>query len=163
MINGKRKSAKAFSESKSPDAKKAFNRIVRLLYRRDHSLKELETKLKPYYEAEAIQKAIEQAHEYNYIKPPEQLSQQFARSLHTKNKGYRKILLELQKKGLPKVAMDPDIELEKARLLLEKLLPNSEPAIKTQELKLKQKAQRHLMNKGFDFDIIRQIISERFR
>ena len=162
MTSDEKEFEKESSGSKSQNVNKAFEKIVRALYRRDHSITELRTKLNPYYEKETIEEAIKKADEYNYLKPEDELSKQFARYLHQKNKGHHKIRFELQKKGLPEVEMNPDLELDKARYLLEKLLPQDEASIKANYMRLKQKAQRHLQAKGFDFETIRLALNERF-
>lgn len=137
--------------------------MVRLLYRRDHSVKELQDKLKPYYEQEAIDRALEKADSQKYLKEPADLSVQVMRSMHRRQRGHLKIAHELQKKGLPALEPDREMELEKARQLLEKLIQKDIDDIPSDErMKLKQKAFRFLQNRGFDFETIRQSVDEKF-
>ena len=98
------------------------------------------------------------AEECGYIKPPEELAERFAEALHERGRGHRRILYELQKKGLPPVDKDPERELEKGRQQLDKLLMKSDD----QSFQAKQKAMRSLANRGFEMDTIRQVMDEKF-
>ncbi len=121
-----------------------------MLYRRDHSEKELRTKLNQWYTAEAVDVAIVKAEEQKWLKAPEELSQIMGGWLHRRGKGLRTVNQTLKNKGLPPVARDADKELEKARALLVKKFRNQTKL----DFKDKQKAYRMLASRGFDHDTI---------
>jgi regulatory protein len=152
------KSRPAFLASKSSSENKAFNKLCDLLSRRDHSLKELKEKLSQRFESAAIDSAIQKADEYGYLKDPQEISERLAEALHFRNRGYKKIEFELQKKGLPPVEVDLEREAEKARELLDKLIKKSDDL----DFKAKQKAMRSLASRGFLMDTIRQVTDEKF-
>lgn len=120
-------------------------------------------KLSPYYEELAVESALQKAESQKYLKDPTELSQQVTQALHRRQRGHLKITHELKKKGLPALEPDREIEAEKARQLLEKLIQKDLEDISSEErLKLKQKAFRYLQNRGFDFETIRQTVDEKF-
>lgn len=121
-----------------------------MLYRRDHSEKELRTKLNQWYTAEAVDIAVAKAEEQKWLKNPEELSQIMGGWLHRRGKGLRTVNQKLKEKGLPPVARDADKELEKARALLVKKFRNQAKL----DFKDKQKAYRMLASRGFDHDTI---------
>lgn len=121
-----------------------------MLYRRDHSEKELRTKLNQWYTAEAVDVALAKAEEQKWLKNPEELSQIMGGWLHRRGKGLRTVNQTLKEKGLPPVARDADKELEKARSLLMKKFRNQTKL----DFKDKQKAYRMLASRGFDHDTI---------
>lgn len=142
---------------KSSKSELAYRALVRLLYRRDHSEKELQQKLSQRYTAEAIQSALAKAHEHRYIKPAEELAHQVSEHLHRKGKGLRKIHFELQKRGLPTIESSEEQELTKCLALIErKFSPHTR--LSTPE---RVKIFRYLTNRGFDFETIKKALNEK--
>ncbi len=103
--------------------------------------------------------ALVRVEEYGYLLAPEVLARRLTESLHRKRKGALRIRQELKKRGLPAVAPDTETELEKGRALIDKLFPVTENL----GLKEKQKAYRHLVNRGFEFDTIQKVLQEVFK
>lgn len=129
----------------------ARNKLMDLLARRDHSEKELRTKLRQRdFTDEEIDKAISHARDHGWLSSPAELAERYADSLHRKNKGIHYINQHLQNKGLPTLSRDVDLELEKAiRLVETKQAPLSR--LSREE---KAKAARFLISRGFDSETI---------
>ncbi|WP_413289963.1 regulatory protein RecX [Bdellovibrio sp. HCB337] len=166
----------------------AKKKVMDLVASRDHSEKELRTKLRTYFkrnlsfrkklakeqnreftedtpenQAEieaAIENAIEFAKDNNWLGEPEILSEKMAKVLHRKNKGISYINNKLKEKGLPPVASDRDLELEKALALVKNKY--SDFAALSWEDKRKEQARvaRFLAARGFDSEIVRKVIYE---
>jgi regulatory protein len=137
----------------------AYNAIIRYISRRDHSEKEIRTKLGRFYTAEAVKEAIEKAYEYKWIKDPSELTEIFSRSLHRQGKGLRAVNVKLKAKGLPEVKKDSELEIEKARASLARKFKAQEPEIKLDRPQ-KQKAYRFLANRGFDHETIMIVLKD---
>ena len=133
--------------------KTARNKMMDYLARRDHSEKELRTKLKKDFTSEEIDKALEYGRTHGWLPDTDEklnaLSDKTARMLHNKRKGIHYINNFLVKKGLPKVAQNMDLELEKARDLIKN--KKSDAA----------KAGRFLMGRGFDLSVVRKVVYEK--
>lgn len=135
----------------------ARNKLMDLLARRDHSEKELRTKLKQRnFTSVEIDAAISDARDRKWLGPPEEIGGKYADSLHGKNKGIHYINHHLQGKGLPTIKMDPDLELEKARRLVENKFSGVDGLSKI----LRARVGRFLTSRGFDAETIRKIIFE---
>lgn len=135
----------------------ARNKMMDLLARRDHSEKELRQKLKERdFSPEQIDTALEYAAQNGWLRPPAELSEKVAEELHRKLKGIIFINNYLEEKGLPKVAQDPEVELEKARTIMKNKLGGE-----TSEFNDLQKIGRALQARGFTSDIIRKVIYEK--
>lgn len=133
----------------------ARNKLMDLLARRDHSEQELRTKLRRRkFSEEEIDRAISEARDHNWMAPPKEIGEKYAQSLHNKNKGIHYINHQLQSKGLPTLAMDSDLELEKAQRVVE----NKFPDLKKLDRDDKGRVARLLSARGFDSDTIRKII-----
>jgi regulatory protein len=126
-------------------------RVVELLSRRGHSELEIRNKMSRWATEEEISFAIKFAKSFRLIpsSPEEetQLSEQFAQSYHRKNLGALKIQQKLTEKGLPKVKIDPELELKKATHLLATRRLRSKKALTKPQLI------RYLLNKGFSLEI----------
>lgn len=157
---------------------KAKLRLMDLLAQRDHSERELKTKLKNYLRPrktrfsrgpelspeakeqlyneinEAIQEAIEHARTHKWLAEPEKISSQFGAALHRRKKGIHYINNYLAEKGLPPMEMDLEVEIEKAQELILKKFPDL--AQETREKKAK--AMRFLASRGFTMEVIRKVI-----
>ena len=146
------------------------NKIMEYIAQRDHSEKELKSKLRrlknfqdrksPRYTIEEIERGIEWAYVNKWIKPSDQLSEAVAHTLHKKKKGIRYINAYLAQKGLPSQKLDEELELDKAIKLIRRKLID-----KTVDSNLKLKLTRFLISRGFPANIISKalkgVISEK--
>jgi regulatory protein len=144
------------------DAKK---KIMDFVARRDHSEKELRKKLSLRCEPEIVDQAIEWAKEQNWLAQPEVLSEKFAEQLSRRGKGIRKINQKLKELGLGAVKADKETELEKAkRLVLNKWSAEDFRGLGFQESqKLKAKIMRYLIARGYESDIVSNILKNEFK
>ena len=135
----------------------AHNKMLDLLARRDHSEKELRTKLKKHFTEAEIEKAIEFAKNKKWIPDDETsailLAERAASALHRKKKGILYINHFLGKKWLPKLKADPRLELEKAR----DLINNKKSKKKNVDNKVMA---RFLLSRGFEMTTVRKAIHE---
>lgn len=137
---------------------KAYQKVIDLLSRRDHSPKELELKLiKKGFEKNATLRAIQKAAELGYIKDLKRLSEQLAHKFDKKLKGIHFINHQLKTKDLPPLPADWDHELEKAKKAIAKELSYK---IKSQKYSLedKKKIYQFLSNRGYAQETIRKIL-----
>lgn len=137
--------------------------MIRMLYKRDHSEKELRTKLNQWYTAEAVEAAMVKANDQKWLKDPSELAVIMGGWLHRRGKGLRTVNQTLKQKGLPPLARDADQEIEKARTLLRKkfrALSAAGAGAGKLDLKDRQKAYRMLASRGYDHDTISLVIRE---
>ncbi len=137
--------------------KKAREKVMDLLARRDHSELELKRKLAAHYEAKEIEDAIQFAKESKWMKPPEELAQTVASQLGRRGKGTRYIQRFLRSKGWPGVRKDADDEREKALELIAIKLRREPPFAFEEQAKIA----RLLKNRGYDDETIRRVIHEK--
>ncbi len=135
----------------------AKSKILEYLGRRDHSEKELREKLGRKFTEEEVNDAIRSAHASNLIADPFVLAKRVAEMLARKKKSHIYIQRFLNKKGLPPVTREQDLEIEKARELIQ-LKFRKGPPFSYEE---KPKVHRYLMYRGFDQDTIRRVMHER--
>lgn len=132
------------------------NRVIQILTRRDHSEKELITKLKKYLTAEEIIFALSFAKDFRLIptnfEDQLRLSGRYAASMLKKRQGRFKIQKTCQDKGLPVPAIDADQEQKAADELVHLRCS------KTQKLLTKDKIFRYLMSRGFSPQVARLAI-----
>ena len=156
---------------------------------RDHSEKELRTKLLTYFKrnfqyrqraakkqgrdltaefasqqqeiADAIEGAIEFAKTHQWICKPAGLSEKMARMLHRKNKGISYINNYLKEKGLPAVTQDRDLELEKALALVKNKYSDFPQLSYEDKRKEQARVARFLASRGFDSETVRKVIYEK--
>ena len=140
-------------------SKSAFDRLVGYLSSRDHSVRELSTKLKRHHENTEIIEALERADELGLLKNPSQIAQQVAASLLRRGKGPQWIQAQLKKKGLPVVSIDPDEETAKARAVVERKFAFDPPLT----IEQKTKIYRYLCNRGFRPQVARAISFQKSR
>lgn len=138
---------------------KALDKLAYYLARRDHSERELRDKLSRKFSPEVVKKALEAARERKWIIPAEVLAQRVAESLHRKRKGILYINRYLQKKGLPPVARDLDLELSKGLEWLKLKFRGSGEGEKLSFDEIR-KAHRFLVNRGFDDETIKKATHE---
>ena len=146
-------------------------KIMDLLAMRDHSEKEIRTKLtqsarrwalineeeRPQLLEEGLAQAIAMAKESNWMGEPTKLTEAFSQSLHRKNKGIMYINHYLKEKGLPTIEADRDLELEKALALVKNKYPTTEKFSRED----KARVARFLASRGFDSDTVRKVIYEK--
>ncbi len=123
---------------------------------RDHSEKELRSKLARDYSQEDIDAAISYVISHGWLKPPEELAEKVAGQLDRKLKSHLYISQYLRQKGLPDVPKDAENEKEKAgTLLMGKFSPEE-----LGDFESKQRAGRWLASRGFDSSTIRRVLYE---
>ncbi len=138
--------------------------MMDMIARRDHSEKELRTKLKEKFSdesdgLEAIEAAIQYAKDHKWLGDPTDLAGRLAEMLHRRNKGINYINNYLREKGLPPVHSNRDLELEKAlQLVKNKYADNKEQNFDRSE---KARVGRFLIARGFDSEIVRKVIYEK--
>ena len=143
----------------------AKKRIMDYVAKRDHSEKELRQKLKLYAEAEIIDQAIIWAKEQNWLSAPEVLNLKFADQLHRRGKGIRSINQKLKNKGLPTVKSDFETEVVKARKLVRAKwsAEDFEGLVFKDSQKLKAKIMRFLIARGYESEIVQDILKKEFK
>jgi regulatory protein len=149
------------NESSDQVFRNCLTKIVDLLSRRDHSVKELQQKLKQKsFDSVTIEKAIQWASERKYIRPPAELSQLLADQLLRRGKGRHYIQQYLKKRGLPPpVELDRDTELHKALEFARQKAKRSA----TLDRAARERIGRQLITRGFPLDIVRTVIYEKLR
>lgn len=132
--------------------------VLFLLARREYSVQELKTKLKEKdYSQEESNKAIEWAIESNY-----QSDERYA-TLRTRYRanghGNYKIKMELENKGVSQVLIEQaieEIQSEDERAYDLMIQYNNKKNLNLEwDIKTKEKAFRHFVNKGFSYDSIK--------
>lgn len=140
----------------------AKKRIMDYIAKRDHSEKELRQKLNPFCEKETIDQAITWAQEQNWLALPEILKEKFADQLHRRGKGIRTINQKLKAKGLPTTKSDFNTEILKAKkLVFAKWSSHDFQGLDFNESqKLKAKIMRFLIARGYESEIVQQILKK---
>ena len=155
------------SDDQNPARSSSFitaqKKVMDLVARRDHSEAELRAKLRERFSemedaTSIIDEVIELAKTKNWITEPETLAQRWAETLHGRNKGIYFINNYLSEKGLPPVATDRELELEKALGIVKNRYDENH------ELDEKEKAKmaRLLSSRGFDSETVRKVLYEKF-
>lgn len=121
------------------------------LARRDHSEKELIEKLSKHFPMEEIEPALAEIKKRGWLLSPEELAHKVSQNLHRKNKGHLYIQHFLREKGLPRTEKDPEMEMAKARDVLE---------TKSRGSKEPKRMASLLKNRGFDTETISRMIHE---
>ncbi|ASD64931.1 regulatory protein RecX [Bdellovibrio bacteriovorus] len=140
----------------------AKKKVMDMIARRDHSEKELRTKLKEKFSDEEdvgdiIDEAIEFAKDNRWLGDPVDLAHRLADMLHRRNKGIYYINNYLKEKGLPAVETDRALELEKA-LAIVKNKYDEDHNFSREE---KARVGRLLASRGFDSETVRKVIYEK--
>lgn len=143
----------------------ARNKMMDMLARREHSEKEIRTKLKEKdFSDEDIDQAIEFGRSKNWLpnndESLQKLSEKTADAFHRKNKGILYINNYLSEKGLPPVQTDSSLELEKALAVVKNKKLDLEDLDDKEAEKTKAKLGRLLVSRGFDMDVVRKVIYE---
>lgn len=124
--------------------------LLRMLARKDYSEKELSEKLSNKFSLPEAQAALQWAKEHHWLKTPQELSEKITEQLNLKLKGIEWIHQVLESKALPILAVDPEVELEKARHLI-KNKPTTNP----------DKIMRFLERRGFEEETIGKVMNEK--
>ena len=140
-------------------------KMMDLMAVREHSEAELRAKLEQKFAQlsdgpEAIEAALEYAREKKWLADPAQLAVQTAEALHRKGKGIEFINHYLTEKGLPTIAVDSELELEKARQLVKNRHLETENLDADEKEAVQAKLARFLASRGFDEDTLRKVIYE---
>jgi SOS response regulatory protein OraA/RecX len=120
---------------------------------RDHSERELQTKLGRFFEKPILLEAIEEARRRNYLKPPEDLAQSVTARLLESRKSSGHIRNYLRRKGLPAVPVDRELELANAKDYVERRF-GTDPM----DGITKKKAARALLARGFSQSVVMSIL-----
>ncbi len=138
--------------------KSAFEKIIDYLAIRDHSEAEIRNKLdEKDFAPEEIESGLELAFENGFMLSPEELSQMIVEKLNRKNKGILYINQYLESKELPCAHPDWELELSKAKTLVEKKFNKSTPF----SISEKQLIYRFLTNRGFADQTINDIVNSK--
>lgn len=136
--------------------KKAVDKCYDLLSRRDHSIKELKTKLIRTVDEENAEKAIEKMIGYGYLDDEKYAQNLITYLSETKNMSSNHIKQELYKRGIPSdiasYAM-ADIEIDNVSSITELLM--NKYATKLNAENGEKKVIAALMRKGFSYSDIR--------
>jgi len=137
---------------------------IKFLNYKSRSEKEVRRKLKEKkLSAVSIDKIISRLKEFKFL-DDEQYAKMFVESKLIHNpKGRRALSIKLAEKGIPKDTVQSTIEenyseeteIKKAQEVLKKYQKKSH---KGSPQEIKQKCFRHLLSKGFDFDIVKKVL-----
>lgn len=138
----------------------AKKKLMNMVARRDHSEKELRTKLSRCCEVDTIEKTLLWAREQNWLINPEKLKTQLAENLSRRGKGIRKINQKLKNLGLDSIRSDKKMELAKAtKLVLAKWSTDDFIDLNYAESqKLKARILRFLISRGYESDIVSLVL-----
>jgi regulatory protein len=146
----------AFSpKTLSDDPQQALNKLTEYLARRDHSERELRTKMARRFSRTAVERAIGEARERGWIRRPEELAEQVAEQLFRRGKGPLYVNGYLRKKGLPALSFDQ----EEMRELCRKVLEQKYPQWSEMSFEEKRRPLRFLLQRGFPESLILAIFS----
>lgn len=151
--------------SRNLTVEEAKRKLMDLVAGRDHTEKELRSKLVRYTDEATAEETIQWAQKQNWLASSEKLKEDWAEKLSRKGKGVKQINQKLQALGLDTIKASAEDELAKARrLALAKWsaedFKNTDPA---EAQKLKIKIMRYLAARGFEAQIINQILKNDFK
>ena len=137
--------------------KDILTKTMDYLSMRDHSKSELREKLrrKDYKDLE-IEAALHIVEEKGWLLPPEELAEKVSLQLHLKKKSHSYIDQYLRSKELPSVAMNAELELEKALEITKSRFSTLSNASDED----KKQIARILKTRGFDSETISRLIHE---
>jgi regulatory protein len=147
------------------DIRKAYNRAIQYLGRKMRSEHEVRSHLhEKEVEDPVIQEVIHKLNEYKFLND-EEYAHAFVRTqMNASDKGIEVIKRELQGKGIQPSILEKalkeyplEIQVEKAKELWEKAVKKGS---RDSERILRQKAEQHLLRKGFPFEVISLAIEE---
>lgn len=139
----------------------AYQRCLAVLARREHSQQELRYKMqKNGIKETIIEHVLSRLITDNY-QSDERFAEVFCRSRVGRRDGERKIRYELKQKGIDEslanqyLAQYEDAFLANAQYLIERKAPRGDLTFLFNDFKLKDKITRSLLNKGYDYNVIR--------
>jgi regulatory protein len=143
----------------------AKDKVTEMFGSRDHTLKEIEKKLKKRLEPEIMRELLQWVSEQKWFPTEEAMQEQFVRSLGRRKKGQNYINQKLKAAGLKAVKISSDIELEKALELLKVKWDDTDfKGLGFKELqKQKAKVIRFLAGRGFDLSTASQAYKNYFK
>jgi regulatory protein len=144
--------------------KKALDTAVRVLTRRDHTRLEIEQKLKQRgYDSEVIRAVVVECERLNYI-DDERTAKVYIFQLARRGFGFRRIRLELLKKGLrgdrfEQIVKESRLEIDE-REIASSVLQKKMKSFEREEdsKKRRDKIYRFLYSRGFSQSIISELI-----
>ena len=136
---------------------RAVRKAMDYLGIRDHSRHELKTKMRKLeFEDADIDYALDHVEESGWLLSPEALALKVADQLHRKKKSHYYIMAYLQKKKLPAVPRDGNIEREKAQKLVNSRFSRlSNPSQDDKKVMV-----NYLKNRGFDRETISKVLND---
>lgn len=141
-------------QEKHEDWLRGYRSLTRYISNRDHSEKELKTKLSQKYEPALVQDLIQFAFDSNWMPDPQDLANRTAQRLKEKGKGKNYIRQYLLEKGLPAVEHESEDERTRARELAEQRFGD----LSEKSYSEKQKIAQFLMRRGFEPSICTSIV-----
>lgn len=135
-----------------------LNKIADYLARRDHSRKEIETKLeqKKIFDKNEIQIALQKAQAAGWFTPEDELAKRVHEQLVRRHKSHKYITQYLKEKGLPPTTFSATDEKQSALYHLQKKFKN----LDNLSYDDKQRALRSLAQKGFNQGICFEILND---
>lgn len=140
--------------------KRAFASSVRSLARRPRTAAEIQTfLLRREYSSEVIEYTIHRLREQRYLDEAA-VADVIVREAERRNLGSRRVAQKMSTRGVPSDVAAPAVEesgegdLQRARALLERRYPDGVEG----DLKVREKAVRLLVRRGFPYGIARQAI-----
>lgn len=143
----------------------AKKKLMDFVARRDHTEKELRTKLAASTTDEIVEQAITWARQQNWLPTEEKLKTHLAEQLSKRGKGILTINQKLKDLGLEDVKANEDSEYEKAKkLVLAKWAVSDFKDLGLKESqKLQAKIMRYLIARGYESDTVSKILSIEFK
>lgn len=143
----------------------AKRKLMDLVASRDHSEKELRTKLQALADECTVEETLQWAQKQNWLASSEKLKENWVEKLSRKSKGVRQINQKLEALGLESIKADPEDELNKARrLALTKWSADDFQGLSLHEAqKLKAQIMRYLAARGYESNVIHQILRNDFK
>lgn len=147
------------------DIRKAYNRAIQYLTRKMRSEHEVRTHLlEKEVEDPVIQEVIHKLYDYKFLNDEEYALAFVRTQMNTTDKGIEVIARDLKTRGVHAAIIEKalkeyplDRQVEKAKELWEKVMKKGS---RDSERILKQKAEQHLLRKGFPFDVISLAIEQ---
>ncbi len=146
------------------DLAQAKKKIMDYVAHRDHSEKELRQKMEHQCASDIIDEALSWAKMQKWLATPEDLTLKLAEQLHQRGQGIEVINQKLEAKGLPQIQSTSDQEFSKAcDLVLAKWSKNVFNDLTSSESqKLKGKIMRFLLSRGYELEIVEQILKNEY-
>ena len=143
----------------------AKKKVMDLVAVRDHSQAELRQKLARHFELSIIDEAVTWAEQQSWFKAADNLKTDVAQKLNSRGQGITKVNAKLAAMGLDEVKPNTVEEYEKARrAAYKKFGPDAFAELTSAEVhQLKTKVVRFLSGRGFEEEIVNQILMNEFK